>query len=159
MTKRPGRRPGDQRIRVELVKPREYHVPSSVPVRRPPPPPAVVLIIGFAILIAIGTVVLMLPVSSAAGTWTDPLTALFTATSAVCVTGLVVVDTATHWSSFGEVAILLLIQVGGFGFMTGSTLLLFLLVGRRTGLGGGVLCLRGVGRRLLFDGAAGDEEA
>ena len=134
MTKRPGRRPGDQRIRVELVKPREYHVPSSVPVRRPPPPPAVVLIIGFAILIAIGTVVLMLPVSSAAGTWTDPLTALFTATSAVCVTGLVVVDTATHWSSFGEVAILLLIQVGGFGFMTGSTLLLFLLVGRRTGL-------------------------
>ena len=76
----------------------------------------------------------MLPVSSAAGTWTVPMDALFTATSAVCVTGLVVVDTGTYWSPFGHVVIALLIQVGGFGFMTGSTLLLFILVGRRTGL-------------------------
>ena len=96
--------------------------------------PASVLLLGFLLLIAIGTVVLTLPVASAAGTWTDPLTALFTATSAVCVTGLVVVDTATHWSAFGQVAILVMIQVGGFGFMTGSTLLLFILIGRRTGL-------------------------
>ncbi len=101
---------------------------------RRPPSPAAVLIVGFAVVIAIGTVVLMLPQSSADGTWTRPLDALFTATSAVCVTGLVVLDTGTHWSSFGHVVIMALIQVGGFGFMTGSTLLLFLLIGRRTGL-------------------------
>jgi len=93
-----------------------------------------VLIAGFAILIAIGTVLLLLPLSTAADRSTSPLVALFTATSAVCVTGLVVVDTATHWSPFGHVVILALVQVGGFGFMAGSTLLLFLLVGRRTGL-------------------------
>jgi len=93
-----------------------------------------VLIVGFAILIAIGAVVLALPISSADGAWTDPLVALFTATSAVCVTGLIVVDTGTYWSGFGHVWIAILMQIGGFGFMTGSTLLLFLLVGRRTGL-------------------------
>ena len=92
------------------------------------------LIAGFAVLIAIGAVVLMLPFASADGRWTEPLVALFTATSAVCVTGLVVVDTGTYWSAFGHLAIVVLIQIGGFGFMTGSTLLLFLLVGRRTGL-------------------------
>lgn len=90
--------------------------------------------VGFAALIAVGTLILMLPVSSAAGTWTAPIDALFTATSATCVTGLVVLDTGTYWSPFGHVVILALIQVGGFGFMTGSTLLLFLIVGRRTGL-------------------------
>jgi len=93
-----------------------------------------VLVTGFAFLIAIGTAILMLPISSAAGTWAPPLVALFTATSAVCVTGLVVVDTATYWSPFGHLVIGTLIQIGGFGFMTGSTLLLFILVGRRTAL-------------------------
>jgi trk system potassium uptake protein TrkH len=134
VTKRPGRLPGDKRIRVELTKPRDYHVPPPNRVRRPPPSPALVLVVGFAVVIAIGTVILTLPAASAAGTWTAPLTALFTATSAVCVTGLVVVDTGTYWSPFGHAVILALIQVGGFGFMTGSTLLLLLLVGRRTGL-------------------------
>ena len=76
----------------------------------------------------------MLPVSSAAGEWTSPVDALFTATSAVCVTGLTVVDTGAHWSPFGQLVLLVLMQLGGFGFMTGSTLLLFLLVGRRTAL-------------------------
>ncbi|MEX1170912.1 MAG: potassium transporter TrkG [Chloroflexota bacterium] len=130
---RTGGRPGDRRIRVELVKPREFEVRQQKPVRRPPPP-ALVLILGFLGLIAVGTVLLALPVSSADGASAAPLVALFTATSAVCVTGLVVVDTATFWSPFGHAVILTLIQVGGFGFMTGSTLLLFLLVGRRTGL-------------------------
>lgn len=90
--------------------------------------------VGFLVLIAIGTALLMLPLASAAGEWTTPIVALFTSTSAVCVTGLVVVDTGTYWSPFGQSVILGLIQVGGFGFMTGSTLLLFLLIGRRTGL-------------------------
>ena len=131
---RSGRRPANQRIRVELVKPQEYHAPVSRGIRRPPPPPAVVLIVGFLVMIVVGTVLLSLPIASAAGTWTPPMVALFTSTSAVCVTGLVVVDTGTYWSPFGQTVILGLIQVGGFGFMTGSTLLLFLLVGRRTGL-------------------------
>lgn len=131
---RSGRRPGDQRIRVELVKPQAYHAPESRGIRRPPPPAAVVLIVGFLVMIAVGTVLLSLPIAAADGTWTPPLVALFTSTSAVCVTGLVVVDTGTYWSPFGQTVILGLIQIGGFGFMTGSTLLLFLLVGRRTGL-------------------------
>ena len=63
-------------------------------VRRPPRRPALVLAAGFLALIAAGTLLLVLPVSAAAGTWTSPVTALFTATSAACVTGLVVVDTA-----------------------------------------------------------------
>jgi trk system potassium uptake protein TrkH len=128
-----GRRPGDRRVRVELRQPRAYQIAPTRRVRRPPPP-AVVLVLGIAALIAVGTVLLALPISNATGEWTDPIDALFTATSAVCVTGLVVVDTGLYWSPFGHLVLLVLIQVGGFGFMTGSTLLLFLLVGRRTGL-------------------------
>lgn len=118
---------------MEIVKPQDFVVVAPRPVRRPPQP-AVVLILGFAAVIAVGTIVLMLPISSASGSWTPLINALFTATSAVCVTGLVVLDTGTYWSPFGHAFLLLLIQIGGFGFMTGSTLLLFLLVGRRTGL-------------------------
>jgi trk system potassium uptake protein TrkH len=110
-----------------------YRLETARRVRRPRSAPAV-LAIGFAVVIAIGTAFLMLPISAADGRWTSPLDALFTSTSAVCVTGLVVVDTGTYWSPFGQVVLLALMQVGGFGFMTGSTLLLFLLIGRRTGL-------------------------
>lgn len=77
-----------------------------------------------------GTGLLMLPVSSQDGSTTDVVTALFTSTSAVCVTGLVVVDTATHWSGFGEAVILALIQVGGFGIMALASLLALLVSGR-----------------------------
>jgi trk system potassium uptake protein TrkH len=111
----------------------EFRIPTPRRIKRPRSPSAV-LVAGFAILIAIGTVVLMLPVSSVGDTWAPPIVALFTATSAVCVTGLVVVDTGTYWSPFGHIVIAALIQIGGFGFMTGSTLLLFVLVGRRTAL-------------------------
>jgi trk system potassium uptake protein TrkH len=128
-----GRRLGDRRVRIERTTPKDYQVKPPKRIRRPPSP-AVVLLIGFTVLIGIGTILLSLPIATAAGTWTDPLTALFTATSAVCVTGLVIVDTRDHWSPFGQTVILALVQIGGFGFMTGSTLLLFLLVGRRTGL-------------------------
>ncbi len=123
------------------------------PVRRPPQP-AVILVLGFAALIAFGTVVLMLPISSASGTWTSVVDALFTATSAVCVTGLVVLDTGTYWSPFGHAFLLALIQVGGFGFMTGSTLLLFLIVGRRTGLRDRILVQASTGTRELGSVAA-----
>ena len=128
-----GRRPGRGRRLVERIGPIEFEIAPARQVRKPRSP-SVVLILGFALLILVGTVILMLPISSAAGTWTGVMDALFTSTSAVCVTGLVVVDTGTYWSPFGHVVILVLIQIGGFGFMTGSTLLLFLLIGRRTGL-------------------------
>lgn len=73
---------------------------------------------GFAGVIIIGTLLLMLPVSSKAGVFTPFSDALFTATSAVCVTGLVVRDTASYWSLFGQGIILLLIQIGGLGVIT-----------------------------------------
>ena len=80
--------------------------------------PQGVIALGFAVIILIVTLLLMLPVSSSSGKVTDPLTALFTATSAVCVTGLVVVDTATHWSLFGRIVLMIGIQIGGLGVMT-----------------------------------------
>ncbi len=76
-------------------------------------------------MIVLGTVLLCLPVSSASGEWTHPVDALFTATTSTCVTGLVVFDTATHWSLFGEIVILILIQIGGIGLMTLITLFSF----------------------------------
>jgi potassium uptake TrkH family protein len=85
--------------------------------------PAQVVVIGFAGAILAGTGLLALPVSSATGEWTDVYDALFTATSAVCVTGLTSVDTATHWSGFGLVVIMLLIQLGGLGIMILATLI------------------------------------
>jgi len=81
----------------------------------------------------VGTVLLLLPVSSAEGRHTSLLTAAFTSTSAVCVTGLAVVDTATHWSAFGQVVLLVLVEVGGLGFMTIASLIVVLL-SRRLGL-------------------------
>jgi trk system potassium uptake protein len=88
------------------------------------------IVIGFAAIIVIGSILLNLPISSKDGHSIGFINALFTATSAVCVTGLVVVDTYTHWTVFGQVTILLLIQVGGLGFMTLATLF-SLVIGRR----------------------------
>ena len=95
--------------------------------------PAKTLVAGFAFVILCGAVLLCLPFASAAGRETDFLTALFTATSAVCVTGLVVVDTGTYWSFWGQLIILFLIQTGGLGFMTMATLF-FLFTGKKIGL-------------------------
>lgn len=74
--------------------------------------------LGFLLLIFIGTILLMLPISSRNGEWTPFMTALFTSTSATCVTGLILVDTFTHWSIFGQLVLLVLIQIGGLGFIT-----------------------------------------
>ena len=95
-------------------------------------PPQLVAV-AFAAAVGLVTLLLSLPVASEAGTATAFLPALFTATSAVCVTGLIVVDTPTYFSSFGELVILGAIQVGGIGIMTLSSLL-GLLVFRRLGL-------------------------
>ena len=93
-------------------------------------PSPLMLLYGFAGIIALGTILLMLPISSKAGQLTPVVNALFTSTSAVCVTGLIVVDTGTYWSSFGQAVIIALVQIGGFGFMTGATLFL-IMMGRR----------------------------
>ena len=95
--------------------------------------PAQVVVSAFATAGAIGTLLLMLPVSRTGEGGAPLVTALFTATSAVCVTGLTVVDTATYWSVPGQVVILALIQVGGFGIMTLASLIA-LFLSRRMGL-------------------------
>ncbi|MBO4873551.1 MAG: Trk family potassium uptake protein [Lachnospiraceae bacterium] len=77
-----------------------------------------IIIAGFLAVILGGTLLLALPFSSAAGCWTSLPDALFTAVSAVCVTGLVVRDTATYWSVFGQAVILILIQIGGLGIIS-----------------------------------------
>lgn len=79
------------------------------------------IVLGFAGVILLGALLLMLPISSGDGIVTDFRDALFTATSAVCVTGLVVKDTGSYWSSFGQAVILLLIQIGGLGVITVAT--------------------------------------
>jgi trk system potassium uptake protein len=89
--------------------------------------------LGFIAVITFGTLLLMLPIAQADGTGGDLITALFTSTSAVCVTGLVVVDTGTYFSFLGQLFIMLLVQVGGLGYMTATTFLL-ILIGRRLGL-------------------------
>jgi trk system potassium uptake protein TrkH len=149
MAQAQGGRPDAAGERSGSPRPRRFVVEVGRAVRRPPRRPALALALGFLVLIAIGTGLLVLPVASADGSWTSPVTALFTSTSAVCVTGLVVVDTATHWSAFGQVVILGLIQLGGFGFMTGSTLLLLLLVGRRTALSDRIVAQESAGARDL----------
>lgn len=85
--------------------------------------PSVVLVLAFLAAIALGTALLMLPAATAGAGSASLVTALFTATSAVCVTGLVIVDTGTYWSGFGQAVILVLFQLGGFGMMTSATLL------------------------------------
>ncbi len=77
-----------------------------------------IIVLGFAFVILLGAGILMLPVSSADGSWTPFVNALFTSVTSVCVTGLVVCDTGTYWSSFGHAVILLLIQTGGLGVVT-----------------------------------------
>ena len=114
-------------------RPQDYLLRGTRPVRRPRSP-WVVLILSLFAITALGTVLLALPIATADGQRTTFLDALFTSTSAASTTGLVIADTATRWSPFGQVVILGLTQLGGFAFMTGSTLFLLLLVGRRTSL-------------------------
>lgn len=88
------------------------------------------LLLGFAIVIVVGAACLMLPISQSGEAPTTWIDALFTSTSAVCVTGLSVVVTASHWSVFGQWVILALIEIGGLGFMSFTTMFMILL-GRR----------------------------
>ena len=95
--------------------------------------PPKILVLGFAIVILIGAFLLTLPIATEDGKGLSFLNALFTATSATCVTGLVVVDTGNTFSLFGELVIISLIQIGGLGFMTFATFI-FLLLGKKISL-------------------------
>ena len=92
-----------------------------------------IITLGFVGVILLGTMLLMLPISSQRGEVTSFGNALFTATSAVCVTGLVVYDTATYWSYFGQTVILILIQVGGLGVISVASFL-SMIAGRKISL-------------------------
>lgn len=92
-----------------------------------------IIIFGFLLVILVGSLLLMLPISTKAGICTPFLDALFTSTSAVCVTGLVIHDTATYWSNFGQSVIILLIQIGGLGVVTVAGAFA-ILSGRKIGL-------------------------
>ncbi|WP_245675715.1 TrkH family potassium uptake protein [Micromonospora halophytica] len=122
--------------------------------------PAQVISTGFGAAVATGTALLSLPAATQSGHRAPLVDALFTATSAVCVTGLVTVDTGSYWSGFGQVVILLLIQAGGLGIMTLATLFTVLL-SRRLGLRARFLAqaetrslsltdVRGVVRRIVL---------
>lgn len=110
--------------------------------------PPRILVFGFATVILIGTMLLMLPASSLDNQSVGFVNALFTATSAVCVTGLVVVDTGTHWTTFGKTVILLLIQIGGIGFMSMATLFAVLL-GKKISLKERLIIQQAVGQNTL----------
>ena len=97
-------------------------------------PTLIYLLIGLLSLILIGALLLMLPASSQSGNATNFITALYTSTSAVCVTGLVVVDTGTYWSGFGQFIIFILFQLGGLGFMTSATLIIAIFLGKNISL-------------------------
>lgn len=95
--------------------------------------PGQILSIGFLMVAIIGALLLMLPISTTEGNAVDFVDALFTSTSAVCVTGLIVVNTGEAFTLFGQIVILLLIQIGGLGFMTMASLF-FMAIGKRFSL-------------------------
>jgi trk system potassium uptake protein TrkH len=132
MTQQYRLKPGDRVYRPRVVRPWRILLPV-VPKPRTPLSSSLVMICGFAAMIVLGAVLLMLPIASRSGHFTSPINAFFTATSAVCVTGLVVVDTVDYWSQLGQIVIMTLIQLGGFGFMTSATFFL-LAFGRKIGL-------------------------
>lgn len=106
------------------------------------------IMFSFVLIILLGTLILSLPVSSAQGKYTGFSNALFTATSAVCVTGLSVLDTGMYWSTFGKLVLLFLIQIGGLGFLTLTTLAL-ILSGNRIDLKTRILMKESLGQNKL----------
>ncbi|MCZ6614263.1 MAG: Trk family potassium uptake protein [Chloroflexi bacterium] len=126
------RRLGDRVVRHPRLQELEpVHIPPSTPrtpTRRFESP--LVLMYGFGCVIAIGTLVLWLPFFNTEGGFTPFLTALFSATSAVTTTGLVVEESATYWNRGGQVVLIVLLTVGGLGFMSAATFLLIVIAQR-----------------------------
>lgn len=120
-----------RRPRQREMEPRRIRSQHRRRILFPPSASALISVTGgFAALITIGTILLMLPISREADGRADIITALFTATSAVCVTGLVVVSSGTYWSFFGQAVIAVLMLLGGLGIMTAGLVVLGAL-GRR----------------------------
>lgn len=112
--------------------------------------PTKLIVLSFALLILLGAALLSLPFASRSGHSIGFLKALFTATSATCVTGLVVVDTYNHWTTFGQIVILILIQCGGLGLATLATFFSVLL-GKKVGLKGMLLAQESI-NHFSFEG-------
>ena len=129
------RRPGNRVVRKRL------DAQSVIPLPEPEPSAggptntvhARTFVAAVVVVFFIGAILLMLPIATVGGRATDPIDALFVSMSALSVTGLVTVDTQAHWSLFGQIVILLLVQLGGFGFMAGTTIVL-VAIGRGTSL-------------------------
>ncbi|MDP5877909.1 MAG: potassium transporter TrkG [Dehalococcoidia bacterium] len=143
-------RPGDavvRRPRQAEIGPVHINVARrSVPVRGPAS--SMLVVYGFLVLTFIGTLLLWLPISREEDGFAPFLTALFSATSAITVTGLVVVDTASYWTTFGHVILLILAFIGGLGFMTAAAFLL-IIVGQRIGMQSQLAIREGLGVRQL----------
>lgn len=112
--------------------------------------PARILCFSFLAVILVGTFLLCLPISSKTGTFTPIINSMFTATTSTCVTGLIVYDTFTHWSIFGQVVILMLIQVGGLGLVTLTTFFM-LLFKQKIGLSNMTLAQESAGTDTLVN--------
>lgn len=123
------RRPGNRVVRKRLDAQSIITLKDGDRVERGPTTAAhaKVFLVAVVIVVAVGSGLLMLPWSAEDGRWTNGIDALFTGVSAFSVTGLVTVDTQAHWSFFGELVILILIQLGGFGFMAGTSMILIML--------------------------------
>jgi len=136
--------------RAEELRPRELGEPAE---RRPRQlfTPQFILLYGFIGLIAVGSVLLYLPISDAAGRDTSPVVALFTATSAVTVTGHTAVSTAQHWSYFGQAVIFVLMLVGGLGFMAAATFVLLLIGQKATSISHQLVLRETIGGDQLGD--------
>ncbi len=113
----------EKKSNIKKLSPKTYEIRRKMH-------PTQIIVVGFLCVILVGSLLLMLPVSSSEGEFTDPISAMFTATSATCVTGLSVETTAEYWSVFGQIVILIMIQVGGLGFM--SMAVLFSLIVKRS---------------------------
>ena len=146
-------KPGDKTV----LRPRQTEMAPvnlrietrSVSVRGPTSP--MMLVYSFLSIILIGTILLVLPFSSSSGNFTPILDGLFTATSAVAVTGLVVVDTEYAWSLTGQIIIMCLFFIGGLGFMTAAAFLL-IIVGQQIGLQGKLILSASLGDQTGGDG-------
>ncbi|MGM0379299.1 MAG: TrkH family potassium uptake protein [Bacillota bacterium] len=110
--------------------------------------PSMVLVLGFLGVIFLGAILLNLPVASNNNQSVGFINALFTSTSAVCVTGLIVVNTSLHWTLFGKIVIMLLIQIGGLGFMTITTLIV-VAMGKKIGLKNRMLIQEDLGQHSI----------
>jgi trk system potassium uptake protein TrkH len=110
--------------------------------------PSMVLILGFAAVILFGAILLNMPAASKDHQSVGFINALFTSTSAICVTGLIVVNTSQHWTVFGQTVIMFLIQIGGLGFMTMATLIA-VLMGKRIGLKNRILIQEELGQYTI----------